>query len=35
MCKLFDKDFLIEKKLLMEEFVEIVSKIEKINVNVL
>jgi len=35
MCKLLDKEFLIEKNLSKEEFVEIVLKIEKINVNVL
>jgi hypothetical protein len=35
MCKLFDKEFSIEKNLSKEEFNDIILKIEKINLNVL
>jgi len=35
MCKLFDKEFIIEKNLSKEEFSDLILKIEKIDLNVL
>ena len=35
MCNLFDKEFVIEKNLSKDEFVDLVIKIEKINPDVL